>query len=152
MKRTLVWISFLVFSLAGAAFAGTVNLTFTGPEGNNLGGLYTYPYYFQINGTGQYSLLCDTFTNEISTGEHWQANAFAFQNLNSSNVANLEFGNVNGGGAGAVEYYMAAAYLFEEQMANPNNGEYNWAVWYLFQPSQVTSSSFWGELTSAQQS
>ncbi|MDR3748592.1 MAG: PEP-CTERM sorting domain-containing protein [Acidobacteriota bacterium] len=139
------------FLLAVASASASVTMVFDGAGGNSLGGVSTYPYNFHIDGVGPYPLLCDTFTAEISGGETWQANVTQFQNINAGNVNTLYFGTVNGGGAGAVQYYVAAAYLFLKAVANPSNGEWNWAVWDLFSKSAAEGSSNWASLTSGQQ-
>jgi len=145
----------LVFGLLLAvmpASAGTVNLYFNGAEGGSLGGVNTYPYGFKINGSGDYPLICDTFNREISPGNSWDAYVLNMASLNSTNVANLFFGSVNGGGAGAVTYYMASALLFEDARTNSANAPVdNWAIWYMLDPSDVTASSGWTGLSSADQ-
>ncbi len=55
--------------LSSAALADSVNLTLIGPGGNNGGGVYTYPYNFSINGGPSTPLICDTFDNEVISGE-----------------------------------------------------------------------------------
>lgn len=63
--------------LCGVSFAGPItdSLTFVnvGP-GNQVGGEYSYPYYFSINGSPTLTpMLCDTYLNNINFGESWQA-------------------------------------------------------------------------------
>lgn len=129
------------------ASAGTVPLAFLGPEGGSLGGVNTYPYGFSINGSGDYQLICDTFNREISNGETWTANVMNMSSLTPGNVGNLFFGDVNGGGDGAIQYYLASALLFEDARNNPNNASYdNWAIWYMLDPNAVTGSSGWGSV------
>jgi hypothetical protein len=105
-------------------------MQFNGPQGNNLGGQYTYPYQFNINGDGNtYNLMCDSFDHHISDGDQWAANALLVNNLNASNVSGLQYPN-----AGVVGY-LEAAYLFSEAVTAFKNGnglaagELNWAVW-----------------------
>ncbi|MDR3578193.1 MAG: PEP-CTERM sorting domain-containing protein [Anaerolineaceae bacterium] len=137
--------------LAVTSASATVTMYYDGPGGNSLGGVYTYPYNFHIDGVGPYPLMCNTFTAEVTPGQSWTANVTQFQNINAGNVNTLYFGTVNGGGAGAVQYYVAAAYLFLQAAAHPSNGEWNWAVWDLFSKSAVESSGNWASLTSGQQ-
>lgn len=75
----------VLFSLAslclctGTALAGsTVTMKLTGVGGNNAGGVYTYPYYFSINGAAPVSLICDTYDNQVIVGETWKATVTPF--------------------------------------------------------------------------
>jgi hypothetical protein len=143
----------LMLAVTTASATPTLNLYYNGPGGPSLGGIYTYPYSFQIGGSGPYQLICDTFTRDISPGDSWDAYVRNMASLTSSNVSNLFYGSVNGGGAGAVQYYMAAALLFEDARTTPGNAPYdNWAIWYMFDPSDVLSSSNWSSLSSGDQS
>jgi len=54
-------------------YASPVNMKFVGPGGPNSGGVYTYPYEFEINGGPQVSLLCVSYQDEIQQGETWKA-------------------------------------------------------------------------------
>jgi len=125
-------VAFVMLFAAMAANADATTMTFTGPEGNNSGGVYTYPYNFTLNGSGNYLLMCDTFTREITTDEIWTATALNVSDLTST--SGLEFPSAS------VQTYLEAAYLFEEEasaFANGNSdpkGLYNWAVWDLFDP------------------
>lgn len=146
----------LLLAVISASADNTAHLYFNGPQGGSLGGIQTYPYGFTINGDNNggnyYPLICDTFTRGISPGDQWDAYVLNMGNLNSTNVGGLFFGGVNGGGSGAVQYYMAAALLFEDARNNSGNAPYdNWAIWYMFSPSDVTGSSQWGSLSSADQ-
>jgi hypothetical protein len=58
------------------AYATTVTMDFTGIGGANSGGVYTYPYYFEINGGSQVPLMCVSYLQEIyqsTPNETWQA-------------------------------------------------------------------------------
>jgi hypothetical protein len=113
--------------LSGSAFADD-NLTFTGAGGNNLGGVYTYPYDFTVNGNST-QLMCDTFNNEIYNGEQWTA---------------TESGIPTGSGlfgATSSANYAAAGLIFDAMLGVngvtlggvvTNSNDANWAVWALF--------------------
>jgi hypothetical protein len=107
-------------------------MDFINPEGNNSGGVYTYPYNFALNGSGSYPLMCTTFNREITNGESWTANTLSVGNLNATTVQDLEFSS------GGVVGYLEASYLFVEEVAAYDDGNsdpeglYNWAVWDLF--------------------
>ncbi|MGB7554897.1 MAG: PEP-CTERM sorting domain-containing protein [Candidatus Korobacteraceae bacterium] len=142
----------LMLAVSTASAIPVYHLTFIGAEGGSLGGIYTYPYGFEINGTGNYPLICDTFTRQINPGDSWDAYVRNMASINASNVGNLFFGSVNGGGNGAVQYYMAAGLLFEDARTNPSNATYdNWAIWYTFEQGAVTSSGGWGSLSAGDQ-
>lgn len=156
MKRVLVLscclLAITLLLAAMPASADTVHMYFNGAEGGSLGGINVYPYGFKINGTGDYPLMCDTFTRGISPGDNWDAYVQNMATLNNLNVANLFYGNVNGGGSGAVQYYMAAALLFEDARTNNSNTAYdNWATWLLFDPTDTQASSNWQSLSSGDQ-
>jgi len=123
------------------ARAVTVEMNYTGPEGNNSGGVYVYPYNFTFGSSSEsYPLMCDDFVHEIMAPQSWDASALYVSGLDSSNVLGLNFP-----GAG-VTGYLEAAYLFEEEVNafNPSNsdpeGLYNWAVWDLLRGSDVSGS------------
>ena len=150
---TLTLLFGLMLAATAASATPTDHLYFNGAEGGSLGGVQTYPYGFKINGTGDYQLICDTFTREISPGDNWDAYVLNMANLNAGNVGNLFFGSVNGGGNGAVQYYMAAGLLFEDARNHPSNAPYdNWAIWYLMDQTDTTASSNWASLSSGDKS
>jgi len=127
-KRLLLLL--LVIILSPLTFAGSlpVNMTFLGPSGNNSGGVYTYPYYFSINGGPSVPLMCDAFTNHISQGESWTANVTSLLGGNGL------FGN-------QLLDYKAAGLIYLGVLSgkiDPNTG--NWAVWNLFNPGITTNS------------
>jgi len=55
------------------AYASPVNMDFVGVGGENSGGVFTYPYYFKINGGPEVSLMCVAYQQEIWIPETWQA-------------------------------------------------------------------------------
>ena len=106
-------------------YAETVTMQFTGvgPEDNNSGGVYTFPYDFTVtpsNGGASYdlSLMCISFNEEIylqNPNEQWSANV-----VTAGSLGQLD-----------EEY----AYLYTEAALNVSNnvvsGAYNWADWAL---------------------
>jgi PEP-CTERM motif-containing protein len=152
----LVALTVTMLLLGTGMASASITMYYNGPEGGALGGVDTYPYGFTINGDNNggnfYPLICDTFNRGVNPGDQWDANALNMGSLNSTNVSSLLNGGVNGGGSGAVQYYMAAALLFEDARGNPGNAPYdNWAIWYTLDQSDVTSSSYWLGLTSTDQ-
>jgi hypothetical protein len=141
MKKIALLVGLLVVCV-GLANAGSVSLQFNGPQGNNLGGEYTYPYQFSINSDGNtYNLMCDSFDHHISDGEQWTANALLVTNLNASNVSGLRYPNAG------VTGYLEAAYLFNEAVTAYKNGnslaasELNWAVWDMMMKVDLSQSA-----------
>jgi hypothetical protein len=55
------------------AYADNVTMSFTGVGGANSGGVYTYPYYFNINGGPAVPLMCVSYLQEIQIPETWTA-------------------------------------------------------------------------------
>jgi len=58
------------------AYATPVIMDFTGVGGANSGGVFTYPYYFTINGVPTVPLMCVSYLQEIylsTPNETWQA-------------------------------------------------------------------------------
>jgi PEP-CTERM motif len=117
---------------AGTALAdSTANMKLTGVGGNNAGGVYTYPYYFSINGKTPVALICDTYDNEVVIGETWKAN-----------VSSL----LSGKGLFGDELldYKAAGLIFKSILngtLNLNAG--NFAIWGLFS-NNAKNNPFFG--------
>lgn len=116
---------------AGPAFANsTVNMQLVSVGGNNSGGVYTYPYYFSINGGKPVALICDSFDNRVTIGESWQANVVGL--LSGQGL----FGN-------QLLDYKAAGLIFKSILngtLNVNVG--NWAIWGLFSSNAQGQSYF----------
>jgi hypothetical protein len=143
MKKTFLVGSLLAFSTVFAAMiakADLVSMGFTGPQGNNSGGVYTFPYDFTINGGGAYQLMCSSFNQHIEAGDQWTATTLNMASLDTNTVLTLETP-----GAG-VQGYLEASYLFLEGVSAYNNsnsdpeGLYNWAVWDLLTGQDVSQT------------
>ena len=91
------------------------------------------PYYLSvpgINGGAPIAVMCDDYTHSVYVGESWTATIQTFATLSSTRF-----------GAGALQKYDEAAWLFTQFLANPSKaGNINFAVWYLFAPSQVSAN------------
>jgi hypothetical protein len=115
----------------GSALANsTVNMQLTGVGGNNAGGVYTYPYYFSINGNTPVSLICDSYDNSVIIGESWKANVTSL--LSGQGL----FGN-------QLLDYKAAGFIFKSILngtLSPNVG--NYAIWGLFSANAQNSTYF----------
>jgi hypothetical protein len=115
----------------GSALANsTVNMQLTAVGSNNAGGVYTYPYYFSINGKAPVALICDSFDNRVVIGETWKAN-----------VTSLLSGQ--GMFGGQLLDYKAAGLIFKSILngtLNVNAG--NYAIWGLFSTNAQNTSYF----------
>jgi hypothetical protein len=117
---------------AGGARAAVVNMDYLGPYGNNSGGIYVYPYTFNINSSvTPIDLMCDDFNHEISAGATWTAETLNASDLNSITVTGLQYP------AAGVTGYLEACDLFVQEVNAFNAGNsdpsglYNWATWDL---------------------
>jgi len=135
--------SFLLWLSPLKAYAGSVTMTFTGvgPQDNNSGGVYTYPYDFTVTPTTgpseNLSLMCISFDKEIylqNPYEYWTANVVTASSLGATDEEE--------------------AYLYSVAEANVSNntvsGAANWADWALGDPSLILGNHIGGqELTDA---
>jgi len=72
---SLVISAVVILLFSGRSVAGNVSMNFNSVGGNSIGGEYTYPYNFYINGSNSLtSLLCDSYDRNIRFGETWTAN------------------------------------------------------------------------------
>ena len=125
----LTLVTALSLPTLASASSATANLTFLNPGSNASGGFYTYPYYFAINGGQATPMMCDSFTNHISTGENWNANVN---------------GLLSGKGLFGKSYidYKAAGIIFMGVVNGTISATTgNWAVWNLFDKGVTTDSS-----------
>jgi hypothetical protein len=115
----------------GTALANSnVIMKLTGVGGNSAGGVYTYPYYFSINGGAPVALICDSYDNEVVIGETWRASKSSL--LSGRGM----FGN-------ELLDYKAAGLIFKSILngtMNVNIG--NYAIWGLFSNNAQSSSFF----------
>ncbi|HTW30165.1 MAG TPA: PEP-CTERM sorting domain-containing protein [Candidatus Sulfotelmatobacter sp.] len=116
----------------GTALANskTVEMQLVGVGSNNAGGVYTYPYYFSINGAAPVALICDSYDNRVSVGESWQANVVGL--LSGKGL----FGN-------QLLDYKAAGLIFKSILDGQvavNVG--NYAIWGLFSANAQGSQYF----------
>lgn len=131
--RLALLLSTLILAFAGSAFADTVSMSFTGPGGNNSGGVYTYPYNFVITPGGTAALICDAFDNDVIAGETWTAT------VNTLTGGNGLFASQ----ANSLNNYKAAGLIFQgivNGTINANVG--NWAIWGLFS-ANATSNTYY---------
>jgi PEP-CTERM motif len=126
----LLMIVAAVVSCAGTASANSVTMQLTAVGGNNAGGVYTYPYYFSINGGKPVALICDTYDNQVIVGETWQANVVGL--LSGKGL----FGN-------RLLDYKAAGLIFKAILnGTVSNNAGNFAIWGLFSTNAQNNSYF----------
>ncbi len=112
----------LVLFLPALALANSTNVTlvYLHPGGNSHSGVFTYPYYFSINGGAPTALMCDSYKNHVYPSEKWTASVTGLlQGKGFFGKDNLD--------------YKAAGIIFLGVMngtIDANVG--NFAVWNLF--------------------
>jgi hypothetical protein len=120
----------LAMFAASALANSTVDMKLIGVGGNNAGGVYTYPYYFSINGSAPVALICDSYDNHVEIGESWQAKVVGL--LSGQGL----FGN-------QLLDYKAAGLIFKSILngtINVNVG--NYAIWGLFSTNAQNTAYF----------
>ena len=132
MKKALLAVLFLMVTFVIPARADNVSLVSGGPA---VGGVDVAPYVLDINGT-DVNAICDTFANEITVGETWQANIDPFQ-ANGS-VVGLFSTNVL-----SITKYDEAAQLYSAYLGGSADAAgTNYAIWSLFDASVSTTAGF----------
>jgi hypothetical protein len=134
LSQLRVALSAVLFSLllASSAFANSVNMQFNSTTPSGIGGGGVYPYSVSINGVAN-SLVCDSYDNELATGETWKATATPFL----QGIANSLFG------PSMTADYKAAGLIFESMLAGHiSNTNGNWAIWGLFSATARSMPQF----------
>jgi len=137
--KSLALLGIAVLVLSSPIFAQTVNLQLMNENpGNQIGGDYTYPYNFSINGSSSYiPLLCDSYDRNTYNGENWTANVYP---LNSPLTSFGQSSQIPG--YTPTQVYEAAAIIYSEILSNTVPGANgnpalasaygNLAIWALF--------------------
>jgi hypothetical protein len=152
-------LALVVLGTAGYSHADTLKLLSSpAPPYYDNNSIYTYPYYFSVNGSASpFPLMCDDYADEVYFGESWTANVW-----NINNVALAGHGQM-GPAAGSLaalngltkgQAYVVAAYLYTELVSDlnqANSQEYNHAVWALFTnvPAYNADTTVTGYVTDA---
>jgi hypothetical protein len=111
------------------------NFTLTGVSGGVAGGVYTSPYYATVNGIADVLVVCDDFAHENSIGQSW--------NVTTSTLSNLSSARFDQGQTNQLQQYGEVAWLFNQLLANPADGNnISFAIWAVFTPSSESSSGF----------
>jgi len=129
--------------LANSAFANSVTMTYKGHQGAKAidgSPLIGYPYYFSINGSTHYTpLMCDSFDNNVSLGQTFQANVSPFL----QGIATSMFGS------SMILDYKAAGLIFKSMLAGTlDRAQAQWAIWGLFS-SNAQSDPFFTTINGA---
>lgn len=138
--RVLVFCLILMTLFTASSFADTV-LTYNNPgPGNQIGGEYTYPYNFTIATTSgpvttfsSASLICDTYSNSISSGESWAVTVNPLPPMGNGYFP-------------STQDYEAAAIIFSEILNNSivdhqhvTSATGNLAIWAMFDGGRSNS-------------
>jgi hypothetical protein len=128
-----------------------------------MGGVYTSPYGISVNGGATVPLICDDFTTDISIGQSWTAipTTFAALQAGTNPAGTPKFSpttdpSVVPTTAVEIQDYAVTAVLAAELMTLPNlaseaAGEISFALWDVFDPSLLTSTSNpYGSITSTE--
>jgi hypothetical protein len=117
--------SALLFVSPLMVYGDSVTLTLEGTGGKTSGGEPVYPYNISVNGSkSTISLMCISFTNEISTGESWKATITPITSKQDEEAAYI-FSLAAASGATSSEIALA-----------------QWADWQLFDPGASFSVPF----------
>jgi hypothetical protein len=130
-------VALLALVLANTAFATTVTMTYEGHQGYGPidGSPYIgYPYFFSINGSGTFTpLMCDSFDNNVSLGQTFQATVSPFL----QGIASSMFGS------SMTMDYKAAGLIFKSMLAGTlDRAQAQWAIWGLFSANARSNSFF----------
>jgi hypothetical protein len=133
---------------------------YNGPNGANLGGVYTSPYQITVNGVSTY-LVCDDATADINGGLSWTANEVTLPEVVNNGPqkftgdSTVTWPDLSSSTYTIQQQYDAAAYLATEilntwQSADAiTTGELSFAIWNIFDPGV---DGYFDNLSTVQQS
>ena len=158
LTRTLL-LSILAFCLGTAAFAQppSVSLTLTAPNPQQyaMGGVYTSPYQFSINGVTTYLMTCDDFLSNVYPGESWQAYQNQLSDINGTTFdkyVNFDTASPATPQQQQTDYETATlltSWLMNWGLSDPTNttgfgnakaGELSYAIWAVFDPQLLNNT------------
>jgi hypothetical protein len=152
-----IQIALMVAVTVARLSAGSVNVTFTGANGQtDSSGYLIAPYYATVNGVNE-TVYCDDFANDVSIGQKYTANV---TNMGSGNLSETRYGGLTytlqtqHGSAtySGLQVYEMVAYLTTEYGSNQTtNGQIQDTIWNLFNPNSGNqnvsppklSSNYW---------
>ncbi len=131
MKKLFVLFALAALAIALPAVADTITLT--GVSGNSQGGVYTAPYYLDINGTS-YNAMCVDYSHHSTVGESWDGSV---TNLASADLSDTRLG------ASAYATYRAEAWLYSQFLSGAgSSGDINYAAWALTDANAQASAGW----------
>ncbi len=161
MRRSIIRGLFVAgLFISSIAWADSISVTITGTGGTVQNGVYVAPYYLNAASgdpsqeiqAGTLTVICDDYTHDVTLGESWIAQ---INDLNSSGLTQTRFDSM----PNAQRLYQEAGWLAMQtglwggpQQSATMIGEYNWAIWSLFDPSLSIDSTAQGLVTLAQNS
>jgi hypothetical protein len=133
---------FVVATLLLVPFAyadgGSVNMVFTGVNGANDGQYYVSPYTGTMNGQ-TVVLFCDDIKNEVTFGQHWQANVTNLGTaINTNNFSNTRYGGVSTSPVygNPTSAYSEVAWLTTQFAGNSSDFvSLQYAIWDIMNPA-----------------
>lgn len=135
--KTIALTSFLICCSA-AAYADTVQMQFTGVNGQyDSRGYYVSPYQGTMNGS-PVTLYCVDFANEVHFGQTWTANVTS---LAGGDLSETRYGSLG------INLYREAAWLTTQFASHPDEWiDIQHTLWQMFVPLSTTpapSSDKW---------
>ncbi len=139
--RRLLLVSLLLLAGAVCAYAGNSPVEFTFVAWNNGDWMNGYPYVIEpTNGPpgAVLAVMCDDYFHGGAPGDMWEAN---ISSLGSGNISLARFNNVVAGptALSPLNLYDQAGWLLLQTQVEPTSQwqAINYAVWYIFDPSQT---------------
>jgi hypothetical protein len=116
--------------------ASADTLTLTGVDSNNVtDGIYTYPYYFSINGsTSSNDLSCLSFNREIQVNESWDVNTTILGSLLTSD-------SIDGSSDLQLREDAYLDSLYGTGFDNATDSEIQFAIWGILDPGGVAADN-----------
>jgi len=168
MKHTMnsfqsaIGVAFALALLTSIPLVAQTSFDLTNVEGENLAGVYTSPYYAEIDGsTTAVPVICDDFGDNSYIPEDWTTYVTQLSNVPASGDTTLKWNGANSGYTGSTldmvdgyswsfnqsQAYTVAAYLVL-QIINANNSsapaqqqeDLSFALWELFDANGATAS------------
>ena len=160
MNRSIIrWAVVAGLFISSTSWADSVSVTITGTGGTIQHNVYVAPYYLNVSGggdpaqaiqSGTLTVICDDYTHDVTLGEGWIAQ---INDLTTSGLTQMRFDSM----ADAQRLYEEAGWLAMQtglwggtQQTPSMVGEYNWAIWSLFDPSLSIDSTAQGLVAEAQ--
>jgi hypothetical protein len=124
----------LVCFLPRIALADTLNLTGVGP-GNNIDGIYTYPYVFSVDGNPTPTdLSCLSFNREIQIGESWDVTTTILGSLGTG-------ATIDGSSDLQLREDAYLDSLYGTAPGGDTDSEIQFAIWGILDPTGVAGYS-----------